>query len=304
MQAMSSSPAPCLADSLPACTPPLDLADNEVHLWWAPSALPDAQALAQLAPDEHAQARRFVFAQDQHRHLATRWLLRSTLSRYAAVCPDAWRFTRNAWGRPRISGPAVTAPLHFSLSHSGGWVVLAVARFPDVGVDIEGHAPDDMDGIVRGFFTAAEVDWWWQAGASPAGRRQRFLTLWTLKEAYVKARGRGLSLPLQDFSVLPDADGQARLHASGAVDAGAGAWRAWHGAGPDGMAVAVLMRAPGGPALALVHRQPPWVSRRVQCLEPVRVQAPSGGHQSSTDPVRIRLQAHSSACPARRDRHD
>lgn len=195
----------------------LALPADTVHLWWCHSRRPADDALAQLAADEHAAAARFHFDRDRQRHLATRWLLRRTLSRYAAVAPADWRFGRNAWGKPFVAAPDLAAPLHFNLSHSADVVLLAVARQPQLGVDVEAHPPDDWLPIARQVFAPAEIDWLRAAPAAVQGAR--FLRLWTLKEALVKALGQGLSAPLQQLVLQPLASSADDLQAGDAPTA-------------------------------------------------------------------------------------
>jgi 4'-phosphopantetheinyl transferase len=88
------------------------------------SLLPRYDAL--LGADERARQARFRFAKDQRRHLVTRALVRTVLSRYAAVRPEDWVFSAGAHGRPAISAPRVAPPLEFNISHCADLVVLAV----------------------------------------------------------------------------------------------------------------------------------------------------------------------------------
>ncbi len=177
---------------------------NEAHLHHVAIAdLRDPQLLSAyerlMTPDEAAQRSRFVFEKNQHEYLLTRALVRTTLSRYAPVPPEAWRFVRNKWGRPEISEPALDAPLRFNLSNTEGLVACLVTLGHDAGVDVEWvHRRGETVEVADRFFSPAEVDE--LHGVAPAQRKDRFFHYWTLKEAYIKARGMGLAIPLDQFS--------------------------------------------------------------------------------------------------------
>jgi 4'-phosphopantetheinyl transferase len=175
----------------------LPLAHDEVHLWLV---RPDRAAgrdvqdayRALLSPDERERYGRFAFESRRHEFLVTRGLVRTVLSRYGPLPPEGWRFSRNAHGRPEI---APHHGLHFNLSNAPGLVACAVGR-REVGVDVESHARGSaILELTRWVFTDAE---WRALTELPQERRAgRALEIWTLKEAYLKARGIGLASPLQ-----------------------------------------------------------------------------------------------------------
>jgi 4'-phosphopantetheinyl transferase len=180
------------------------LPSDEAHLWYVrPEAASDPALLqaydALQTDEERARGARFVFERSRHQHRVTRALVRSTLSRYAAVPPEAWRFAVSAHGRPEISAPTVAPGLGFNLSHADGMIVCLVARNLEIGVDVEDAARVvEFLGIGQRFFSTAESA---ALASVPEERRgERFFQLWTLKESYIKARGLGLSLPLSAFS--------------------------------------------------------------------------------------------------------
>jgi 4'-phosphopantetheinyl transferase len=132
-------------------------------------------------------------------HLVARALLRTTLSRYVDVKPAHWQFDTNAYGRPHVAAPAFACDLRFNLSHTDGLVALAVAKGFEVGVDVENISRClDVLELAPSVFAPAEVAALKQA-AEP-DRPGVFFTFWTLKEAYIKARGMGLSLKLDGFA--------------------------------------------------------------------------------------------------------
>ena len=152
-----------------------------------------------LSQDELEQGQRFHHADDRHRYLLTRALLRTTLSRYAPRAPHEWNFTRDAFGRPLVidSYPPCAAVV-FNLSHTRELILLGVTRDPALGVDVEAIAASCAGlPLAERYFSRAEI-----AGLrvlSPERQVRRFFDLWTLKESYIKALGRGLSIPLRDF---------------------------------------------------------------------------------------------------------
>jgi 4'-phosphopantetheinyl transferase len=180
------------------------LTSDAVHLWVAfCDEIADEDLLADyrrlLTEAERQKETRFHFARDRHLYLITRVLVRTVLSRYAAVSPQDWRFTSDPHGRPQIVNEDCTVRrISFNLSHTHGLVVLGVTCERALGVDVE-HVRErraDLQ-IAEHYFSADEVA---QLRATPAQLRQaRFFEYWTLKESYIKARGLGLSLPLEQF---------------------------------------------------------------------------------------------------------
>lgn len=152
-----------------------------------------------LTDDEQARMARFVFENDRRAFLLTRALVRTTLSRYAAVAPADWRFIANTHGRPDIADrPAGVPDLRFNLSHTNGLIACAVTMEREVGVDVEHVQRVLTHDIASRFFAPSEVE---DLHALPASEQARvFFDYWTLKESYIKARGFGLALPLGDFA--------------------------------------------------------------------------------------------------------
>jgi 4'-phosphopantetheinyl transferase len=133
-------------------------------------------------------------------------LLRSILSSYVGLGPEAWRFEANPWGRPRIANPGTPSELLFNLSHKPGFVTCLVGSGRDLGVDVEDLSVNRpcLLRIAERFFSPSEA-----AGlrALPVElQTHRFYELWTLKEAYIKARGVGLTLGLSKFSFSVEGD--------------------------------------------------------------------------------------------------
>ncbi len=181
------------------------IAPGEIHVWLSfYDEIVDLGLRARyrelLSSKEKMQEGRFYFARDRLRYLVTRVLVRTVLSRYAFINPTEWIFITNPHGRPEVcNAEAKDVNLSFSVSHTHHLIVLAVTKHRSLGVDVENiiscEAPIDV--AVR-FFAPAEVS---ALMAVPRHQRQyRFFEYWTFKEAYIKARGVGLSLPLDKFS--------------------------------------------------------------------------------------------------------
>ena len=174
---------------------------DEIHLWLAFTGDIAEDTLRAhrelLSEEELAQEARFRFEKDRRRYRITRLLVRTTLSRYASIDPCAWRFEANPYGRPEIAN-AEAKDMTFNVSHTHGLVVLGVTRHRALGVDVENfHAHEASIDIAQHFFAPQEVE---ALEAVPAGeQRYRFFEYWTFKETYIKARGMGLSLPLDKF---------------------------------------------------------------------------------------------------------
>jgi 4'-phosphopantetheinyl transferase len=184
---------------------------GDVHVWRVPIERHPAPAftthcLSLLDSEETFRLEQLQAGPLYAEYLVTRALCRTTLSRYAGVPPQAWRFSRNQHGRPEIAVPSLRRPLYFSLSHASGFAACAVARHGDVGVDVESRYRGDVNlSIARRYFSPAEYRS--LLTAAPDSRSELFLRLWTLKEAYVKATGLGLRLRLNSFSIEVTASG-------------------------------------------------------------------------------------------------
>ena len=148
---------------------------------------------ALLGSEERARAARLRAPGARQRFVVAQALARRALSRAAAeVPPEAWQFRRGPHGKPEIAAPAAHSSLRFNLSHTEGLVACAVLRDLDVGVDVEAGARlGDPLRLAERFFAAAETAW--LRALPPEERRARFLDLWSLKEAVLKALGIGLA---------------------------------------------------------------------------------------------------------------
>jgi 4'-phosphopantetheinyl transferase len=181
----------------------LVLADNEVHVWRAQLELPPSQVQrlrSILTDDELDRANRFSFEIDRQRFIAARGILRFILSRYITTYPGHLRFYYNQYGRPFLAPEFSSYLLNFNVSHSGRMALYAITRNMEIGVDVERVRSDfEYEEIAERFFLANEVA---ILHMIPIEKKlEAFYNFWTRKEAYIKAHGKGLSLPLDSFDV-------------------------------------------------------------------------------------------------------
>ena len=210
----------------------LELPVNQIDLWLAaveescdPALLGRYRLL--LSAEEIGRGERFYFAKDRHRHLVTRALLRTVLSRYAPLAPQQWVFANNAHGKPEVANAEPLAQgLSFNLSHTRGLIVLGVRRGGALGVDVEHlHARRALLDAGNAVFSDAERD----ALALLSGdeQQQRFFQYWTLKEAYLKASGTGMSVALRNVSFEFLTQERVRLSLHGSLQGPASRWHFW-----------------------------------------------------------------------------
>jgi len=161
---------------------------------------PDAIAsLRQLLdPKEQGQADRFRFAADRDAYIAAHALLRVMLSRATGIEPADWRFQTGENDKPALDPDQASCGLHFSLSHTRGLAACAIGEPYPLGIDAEAWATQTPIEIAERYFSAAEARL--VAEKAEAERRATFYRLWTLKEAYLKATGQGLTASLDSFA--------------------------------------------------------------------------------------------------------
>jgi 4'-phosphopantetheinyl transferase len=187
----------------PPLTQSLNVFPAEIHVWRAVLDL-DATELERLrkvlSPDEQARAGRFYFERDRQRFIASRGILREILSRYVKHEAGRLEFSYNQFGKPRLALEVSEDGIYFNLSHSNGLALCAVSRSPEIGVDLELVKRDfPFHQIARHFFSPHEIRT--LQSLPEAMKCEAFFNGWTRKEAFVKACGEGLSLPLNQFTV-------------------------------------------------------------------------------------------------------
>lgn len=180
---------------------------KDVHLWLVPDPPVPTSVLAEqagtvLSGDELQRCQSHRLPKGQRSYLLTRLALRTLLSRHhPEVAPADWRFSRSVNGKPQISHPDLQ--VSFNLSHAGSLIALAFSGQASIGVDIEHRDRElDADALSARYFSDKEHDMLMRLPTDI--RLQRFLILWTMKEAVVKASGLGLARALRDFEFLVD----------------------------------------------------------------------------------------------------
>jgi 4'-phosphopantetheinyl transferase len=176
---------------------------NAIHIWRAALDQPQQrldELRQMLTEDELQRAARFAFAHDRARFTAGRGVLRVILGRYLGVRPEQLCFDYGAAGKPTLAREFAGKDLRFNLSHSHGLALYALTPGRALGVDVERIRADvDVEQVAQVAFAPAEAA---ELLALPVTQRQQaFFACWTRKEAYVKARGEGLSLPGDQFQV-------------------------------------------------------------------------------------------------------
>ncbi len=182
----------------PLTHPPL--LTHEVHVWQAnlDELASQWEILARtLSPDEQTRAKRYHFEIHQHRFAVGRGLLRLLLGQYLAVMPEQIQFEYGTRGKPILSGQT---DLYFNVSHSQELILYAFTSGRELGIDIEYlNERTECEQIARRFFSPQEYA---DLLALPLPqRRWGFFACWTRKEAYIKAIGDGMALPLDQFAV-------------------------------------------------------------------------------------------------------
>lgn len=228
------------------------LPTGEVHVWRASLQRPP-QVLARmrglLAGDEQERAERFRFERDRSRYIVGRALLRELLGRYLSIAPEELEFEYGEFGKPALrSGP------WFNLSHSGSLALYAFSNDSEIGVDIElDDAGFSSERIAERFFSPPEVSV--LRALPPDAQPSAFLACWTRKEAFIKARGDGLSLALDSFDVTLSPDVPAALVRT-----------AWCGEEPGQWSMEDLSDSKAGYVAAVAMRGNGWhvVERQIE----------------------------------------
>jgi 4'-phosphopantetheinyl transferase len=220
---------------------------GEIHVWHASTERSGKEAedyLSLLSPEEQRRAQSFRFERDRATYVLGRGMLRTLLGNLLDVPPSAIEFTCGRYGKPAI---AVSCGLAFNLAHAGAQVVCALAADREVGVDIERERTDrDLMGLARRYFCAKEISQLEQS--PPEAKGPLFYKYWTLKEAYLKAEGSGLSMSLK------------AIDASGIADSTAAGPHPPEEDAPRGILVQRLA-APPGYAAAVAAKGGIWMTR-------------------------------------------
>lgn len=189
------------------------LAKDEIHVWRTILDLPSSQVdylWGLLTADERSRGDNFHFAKDRRHFIVARGVLRTILGFYLGVAPEQLRFDYNRHGKPSLTSEFSNHTLSFNLSHAGGLALYAIVGIREVGIDVERIRTNfDYEDIAERFFSPTEIA---VLRTIPADTKAKaFFDCWTRKEAYIKAQGDGLSLPLHSFDVSFAPDEPARF---------------------------------------------------------------------------------------------
>lgn len=225
---------------------PIVLAADEVHVWRVELAhiAPAEQRWEPiLSADERTRAARFHFSRDRQRYTATRALLRTILAGYTSSDPKELVFHYSKTGKPSLNSGDGRA-VDFNVSHSGQVALLAFTRGRRVGVDVEQVRENfDHEAIAGRFFSRQEQG---QLAALPSAERYKgFFRCWTRKEAYIKAEGSGLSLPLHQFDVCLGPGAGSLLLATRPDSGEAARWKLCEVPAGDGYVAALCVQGDG-----------------------------------------------------------
>jgi 4'-phosphopantetheinyl transferase len=255
----------------------IPLPPAEIHLWLAFYDEITEEHLHSayrelLSAAEKEQEQRFYFAKDRRRYLITRALVRTVLSRYLSIHPKEWIFSTNAYGRPDIANrQARDACLVFNISHTHSLIVLGVTKRRALGVDVENFRAREVSiDIADRYFAPQEVAV--LTAAPPHQQQYRFFEYWTFKEAYIKARGMGLSLPLEKFSFFYPDDRAVQIAIQPELDDDSVRWQFWQFRPTSEYMVAICAERVGAQSARLIVRQAiPMLSEKQIAFEFLRV---------------------------------
>ena len=181
--------------------------------------------------------------------------MRTVLSRYVTIRPKDWVFLTNQYGRPEIANEyAKDACLSFNISHTNSLIVLAVAKRRSLGVDVENFCVREASiDVADRYFAPQEVA---ELTSAPSHQQQyRFFEYWTLKEAYIKARGMGLSLPLDKFSFHYPDDHAVEISIRPELADDSARWQFWQFQPTPEYLVAICAERVGAQSPSLIVRQ-------------------------------------------------
>ena len=205
-----------------------ELGPSQIHLWQYPLGdPPDARhlthAMALLSDAETKRHAAFHMEKHGVEYALSHAMLRLVLSEYAPVKPQDWQFLTGEKGKPEVAAPALDTSLWFNLSHTDGFAVCVAGRARHLGVDVENmNRKTSHLELAQRFFAPAEYEY--LRNLRPSLQREAFFRIWTLKEAYIKADGRGLSIPLDSFCFRFSPESSAPATLASNAESNPGAW--------------------------------------------------------------------------------
>lgn len=224
---------------------------GEIHIFGTTLDGPENEQI--LSPDERVRAARFHFSRDRKRFVAARTFMRIVLGEYLGIDPADAQFGYTEYGKPFLSDSNVAPALSFNVAHSEDRAMMAVACGRAVGIDLENHRPGfASDRLAEQFFSSDEVQ---SMRSLPSEEQERaFFDCWTRKEAYIKARGQGLSIPLNGFTVSTSPNDSSALLSTTHDPSASTEWRVCDLKAPAGFSAALAYEIRGTlPKILLVN---------------------------------------------------
>jgi len=253
---------------------PLLLKPNSVDIWLVyPQDIVASELLehyaALLSDEERKRKDRFHFPKHRHFYLVTRALEKSLLSRYTGIAAADLRFDRNAYGKPQLRQPAEADPLHYNISHTDQLIMMACYRSGSIGIDLESPQRDvDHTAIAPLCFTPAELTLI-EKQTTAVAQTHQFFEFWTLKEALIKAVGKGMSIPLH--SIAFDLTQPGHIDYRDENDKEHGSWHAFTFEADEDHLAAVCIPVKAEPTLSVTMRTiVPTLSETATRFEVVR----------------------------------
>ena len=209
---------------------------NEIHVWQL--KLPQKEKLVRqyynlLSEDEKIRAGKYAFDEDRNNFITSRWVLRTLIGKYLNINPESIKFSYTHYGKPFLDNQKYPLGLNFNLSDTKGLVIYAFTLKNEIGVDVEAiREIKDMEEVAARFFSIPEAE---KLKLVPFGERdEAFLSCWTLKEAYIKAIGEGLSCPLDQFDMSFSKDKKPALLSAKWDESEKGRWQMYRIESPEG----------------------------------------------------------------------
>ena len=207
---------------------PLDNLSDEAHVWFVnPESIKNAISLkkceSMLSDVERMQYNRFRFPDDRQCYLAAHALIRGVLSTYIDSPPAAWTFEKNTRGKPEISNPGIPS-LRFNLTHTAGLAACVIALDNACGIDAEKlQKRNNLAGVAKRMFS--EQEYGHVKDLTGTDQLEYFLEQWTLREAYVKARGIGISFPTRSLQFCDSSEKGINVKFAPDIDDNPSTWQ-------------------------------------------------------------------------------
>lgn len=203
------------------------LVDSDLHVWSA-SLTGSREELSHysslLSADEKTRAEKFYFERDQRRYIFGRGILRTLIANYLKINASKIAFIYGAYGKPALEKAYQNKILQFNLAHSNDWALYIFGWDRPLGIDLEHIRPlQDADDFAKQFFSQEESSW--ISSVSIDQKWNAFYKLWTCKEAFLKANGSGLTVPLNEAEIFIKDDNSAKLTSFGRNLEEAAKWR-------------------------------------------------------------------------------